>query len=372
MKNKPEPDVPKCDVKVYYARPMDGIDGSKIIEDEHEIRAALSRKGFSIVNPYRGQDIQIEDAEKLVHKNTELLKNSDVFLANLSLRNYTYVGAVFEIVQAAELGIPIVLCIDNSNLENRYYLRYFCSFICRSIDEAVEYMWRCCTPEGIAHQLKEEKEFYDKIATERGKVTRKPYQSKESDIEKYERERRQLKDKLRHYCRDKNVLELGCGTGEWTQVMVQVARSVTCIESSRNMITRAKERLGEVGSHLHFIQEDFFDERFSVEASDAIVFYFTLSFLPPLLQNRLLSLAKKWVSTDGYFLFGESIQISTLPSIGLGRQRIQTRRASGKAYAIYKEHFTPYRLRKLLDASGVTIMDLPEDVRWFTFCAALT
>lgn len=370
MKKEFQYGVPAHKLKVYYARAMDGIDHSQIIEDDHLVKATLSRKGLSIVNPYAERPVQIEQKDKLVENNLELLKESDILLGNLSIHNYTYIGAVFEILQAANLGIPIVVFIGNSNLGNRYYLHYYCNFICKTIDEAVEYIWRCWTSEGINEQLKEEKEYYNKIATQPGKVTRKSYKNKESDIDRYESERGQLKERLRDYCRDKNVLELGCGTGEWTLVIAEVAKSATCIESSQNMIKRAKERLGKSLIQLDFIHGDFFDETFSIESAEVIVSYFTLSFLPPSLQNKLLSAMKKWASKDGYLLFGESIQIPTLSSIGLGRQRIQIRRACGKEYLIYKELFTPVQLRKLLNSNGFRVVDSLDNVRWFTFCAA--
>jgi ubiquinone/menaquinone biosynthesis C-methylase UbiE len=370
MKKNRQPAILKRDLKVYYARAMDGIEPSKIMEDDRQLEVVLSQKGFSITNPYTEQEVQVERADRLVENNIKSLKKSDVVLANLSIQNYTYIGAVFEVVQAANLGIPIVVCVGDSDLVNRYYLHYYSNFICKHISEGVEYIWRCWSLEGTDQQLKEGKEFYDKIATEAGEVTRKPYKDMQSDIDRYERERGLLKEKLRDYCRDKNVLELGCGTGEWTQVIAEVAKSVTCIESSQNMIKRAKGRLKESAIQPDFIHRDFFDETLSVKPCDVIVSYFTLSFLPPFYQNKILPAMKRWISKDGHCLFGESIQISILPSIGLGRQRIQIRRTCGKEYAIYKEHFAPYELEKLLKLNGFKIIDLPIDVTWFTFCAA--
>jgi len=370
MKSKHLRDISKSKLNVYYARAMDAIDRYRIIEDDKLVKTELARREFSTVNPYVERVIQIEQANQIVKNNLGLLKKSNVLLANLSIQNYTYIGVVFEIVQAAKLGIPIIAYIGESNLSNRYYLHAFCDFICNTIDEAVEYIWRCWTFEGIIEQIKEEKEFYDTIATQPGKTTRKPYKNKEQDIDRYKKERAQLRNTLRDYCRDKNVLELGCGTGEWTKVIAEVAKSVICIESSLNMIKRAKERLGTSPIQPDFIHGDFFDETLSIKACDVIVSYFTLSFLPPLAQNELLSIMKKFVHEDGFFLFGESIQVSALPSIGLGRQRIQTRKACGKKYTIYKEHFDPYHFQKVLALNDFKIIDLPFDVKWFIFCSA--
>jgi ubiquinone/menaquinone biosynthesis C-methylase UbiE len=349
---------------------MDALDQSRIIEDDKHVKMELARRRFFIVNPYKEQVIQIEQANQIVEKNLKLLKESDVLLVNLTVPNYTYIGVVFEIVQAATLGLPIIAYIGDSHLADRYYLHAFCDFICNTIEEAVEYIRRCWTFEGINKQIKEEKEFYDKIATQTEKTTRKPYKNKKKDIDRYEKERARLKNMIRDYCLDKNVLELGCGTGEWTKAIAEVAKSIVCIESSLNMIKSARERLATSSIQPDFINSDFFDESLSVKPCDIIVSYFTLSFLPPLAQNELLSIMKKWISKDGFLLFGESIQVSALPSIGLGRQRIQVRNANGKKYRMFKEHFNPYHFQKVLALNDFKIINLPLDVKWFTFCSA--
>ena len=354
------------ELKIYYVRAMDGIDSSEIKRDERKLGSALRKKELSIVNPYTNSDDKLERIDQLIENNLSLLTDSHMVLADLSMRNYIYVGAVFEIVQATDIGHPIVVCVGDSDLGERCYLYYYTNFLCRTIDEAIEYIWRCWTIEGINQQLEEEKEFYDKVALEHGKLTGKPYDKKESDIVKYNEEKNQLKQRLGDYCHDKKVLELGCGNGEWTEVIADVAQAITCIDTSQNMIWQAKEKLKNSTTEKYFIHGDFLDGTIPLGTYDIIVFYFTLSFLPPVVQQELLSIMKNHISGEGYFLFAESVQMSTLRSKGLGCRRIQMRQAYGKEYMIYKESFSPCRL----DTNAFKVVDSLDDVRWFTFCAA--
>lgn len=368
-KNKYPSVISERELKIYYARAMDSIKHSEIIEDDRLINDALKQKGFSLINPYEKQNIPIQKAGGLIENNFALLKESDVLIANLTKKDYQYIGAIFEIAQAVNLGIPTMVCIGNSNLENRYYLQFYSDFICNTIDEAITYIWRCLSLEGINHQLKEEKTFYDHIAVNYETLSRKTYQDKDADIDRYEKEREQLKEKLRYYCHDKTVLELGCGTGDWTKFIAEVSKSVVCIDASQNMIKRAKERFTDSTIQPYFIQGDFLDETLHIEPCDIVVSYFALSFLPPPIQINLLSNMKKWVKKDGCCLFGESMKFALLPSIGLGCRKIQRRTIDKKEYFLYKEYFSPDQLQKLLVLNGFRVIDLPSDVRWFTFCA---
>jgi SAM-dependent methyltransferase len=363
-------DTIKRELKVYYARAIDDIDYSEILRADLRIQKAINQKGFFLVNPYKKTSISVEQLGNIVDKNTELLKESDVLLADLTIKDYTYIGAIFEIVQAVNFGIPTVICVGNTNYKNRLYLHHYCDFICRTVDEGFEYIWRFLSHDGIEHQLREEEEFYEAIAANYYEESRKTYADKEKDIEKYERERITLREKLEKYCRNKSVLELGCGSGDWTQTITEVAKSVTCIDISTYMINEAKKRLIRSPIQPYFICGDFLDETLSIEPCEVVVSYFTLSLFPPIIQNILLSNMKNWVTTGGYFLFGESMQISTISSIGMGRRRIQCRTVGRRDYIIYKDHFSPDRLQALLNMHQFEVFDISSVFRWFAFCCA--
>src|SRR5690242_9237323 len=52
------------------------------------------------------------------------------------------------------------------------------------------------------------------------------------------------------------VLELACGPGVWTELLLRSATSVTAIDSAPEMVARAKARVG--AERVRFIQADLF------------------------------------------------------------------------------------------------------------------
>jgi len=360
----------KNGLKIYYARAMDNIDNYEIINDDIQTQNAINQKGFSLVNPYESKDVSVVHPGTIIEKNTQLLQDSDVLIANLSIKNYTYIGAIFEIVQAINLKIPTVICVGNTNYRKRLYFHYYCDFICKTISEGLEFIWRFFTYDGIEHQLKEEEAYYQAIATNYEYKSRKIYIDKKSDLDKYEQERIILRKKLKEYCKNKSVLELGCGSGDWTQTIVEVAKAVTCIDVSSCMIAEAKKRLNNSPIQPDYICGDFIDETLTIEPCEIVVSYFALSFLPPIVQNIFLSKIKNWITPGGCILFGESMHISTIPSVGIGCRRIQYRTVGDKKYVMFKEHFSPDRLRKLISTHQLKVFDFSDNFRWFSFCCA--
>jgi ubiquinone/menaquinone biosynthesis C-methylase UbiE len=62
-----------------------------------------------------------------------------------------------------------------------------------------------------------------------------------------------LRDTLKEISFSK-CLEIGCGTGKNTSWLITKARSVTAVDLSAEMLTKAKEKI--VSSHVQFIQAD--------------------------------------------------------------------------------------------------------------------
>jgi len=359
--------------KVYYARAMDDLETAEILRDDASVSRALRNIGLDLVNPYeRCRKVNTSRhiaAEQIEVANTGMLRQSDVLLANLSRPDYTYIGVIFEIVDAVCNDIPVVAYVGDSPLKDRFYFHQYCHFICTSLDEAIAYLRRCHSAEGLGLQIQDVKEYYDRVAGISHYRTPKQ-RDEERHGKGYDRERQRLEEKLRNYCRHKTVLELGCGTGEWTRHIAEVAKVVGCVESSAQMIRRAEEALTGCVLKPDVIQGDFLDESLSLDRHDVIVCYFLLSILPPPLQKLLLRRIRDWMTTEGIVLCAEAIQVSSTPSIGFGRRRIQRREVEGEAFMMYKEYFTPRQMAELLEGNGFQVVHLPEDSRWFAFCAA--
>ncbi|RPE42785.1 demethylmenaquinone methyltransferase/2-methoxy-6-polyprenyl-1,4-benzoquinol methylase [Streptomyces sp. Ag109_O5-1] len=75
-----------------------------------------------------------------------------------------------------------------------------------------------------------------------------------------------------------DVLELACGTGQWTALLAERAHSVTAVDMSDEVLAIARTRTPF--SHVRFVQADVFEWRPS-RSYDTVFFAFWLSHVPP-------------------------------------------------------------------------------------------
>src|SRR5215207_3011690 len=118
------------------------------------------------------------------------------------------------------------------------------------------------SPEAITPLLTEQVAYYRAIAME--------YQV---DVDAG----RELAAALEAYQPAGHVLELACGPGAWTELLLRSAISVTAIDAAPEMLTRAKARVGE--RRVRFIQADLFSWTPS-QRYDFVFFGFWLSHVP--------------------------------------------------------------------------------------------
>lgn len=74
-----------------------------------------------------------------------------------------------------------------------------------------------------------------------------------------------------------SVLDLACGFGAWTEVLIRSASSVTAVDASSAMLHRARQRLGD--APVEFVQSDIFEWQ-PTQRYDAVFFGFWLSHVP--------------------------------------------------------------------------------------------
>ncbi|WP_322900207.1 class I SAM-dependent methyltransferase [Actinacidiphila rubida] len=75
-----------------------------------------------------------------------------------------------------------------------------------------------------------------------------------------------------------DVLELACGTGQWTSRLASLARSVTALDASAEVLEIARTRAAS--PTVDFVQADLFRWR-PPRRYDAVFFAFWLSHVPP-------------------------------------------------------------------------------------------
>jgi SAM-dependent methyltransferase len=75
-----------------------------------------------------------------------------------------------------------------------------------------------------------------------------------------------------------DVLELACGTGQWTSLLAARARSVTAVDTSAEVLALARARTASPA--IQFVQADMFEWR-PPRRYDTVFFAFWLSHVPP-------------------------------------------------------------------------------------------
>lgn len=75
-----------------------------------------------------------------------------------------------------------------------------------------------------------------------------------------------------------HVLELACGTGQWTPMLAARARSVTAVDAAAEVLALARTRA--TSPSVQFVQADVFEWR-PRRRYDTVFFAFWLSHVPP-------------------------------------------------------------------------------------------
>ncbi|SCE04874.1 demethylmenaquinone methyltransferase / 2-methoxy-6-polyprenyl-1,4-benzoquinol methylase [Streptomyces sp. DvalAA-19] len=97
-----------------------------------------------------------------------------------------------------------------------------------------------------------------------------------------------------------DVLELACGTGQWTRLISDRVRSLTALDAAPEMLSAARERMH--GTATRFIEADVFswepDRQY-----DTIFFAFWLSHVPPVEMEAFWDLLRWTLAPGGRVVF---------------------------------------------------------------------
>jgi demethylmenaquinone methyltransferase/2-methoxy-6-polyprenyl-1,4-benzoquinol methylase len=153
----------------------------------------------------------------------------------------------------------------------------------------------------------------------------------------------------------RRILELACGTGNWTQRLGRLADRLVAVDSSKEVVAIAKTKLPEdVAGRVEFVDADLFSWTPPPAAFDVVFFSFWLSHVPPDLfepfwamvgsalapGGRAILIDNKW--GDGVWPGGEKLD-------GHVQQRDLH---SGELYNIVKVYYEPGELTARLEDIG--------------------
>ncbi len=149
------------------------------------------------------------------------------------------------------------------------------------------------------------------------------------------------------------VLELACGTGLWTQRLLDHADSLTAVDAAPEVLEINRQRIAD--DRVRYLQADLFSWE-PVERYDVVYFSFWLSHVPPEYFASFWSLVRQCLAPGGRVFFVDSLYEPTTTARNhelLGRNStVQDRKLNdGRTYRIVKVYHEPESL-------GIELADL--------------
>jgi 2-polyprenyl-3-methyl-5-hydroxy-6-metoxy-1,4-benzoquinol methylase len=175
--------------------------------------------------------------------------------------------------------------------------------------------------------------------------------------------------------KDKTVLEIACGTGNWTQILARLARSVTAIDSSRACLEMARAKLSGSGTDVEFRECDAYQMEALTGRFDTMFAADWYSHMPRSYVPGFVNVACDLVEKGGSLVF-----LDMTPKEELNREHAGfdeegnniCRRTlpDGSTYTIVKNFPTPDELRETFEArcSDFVYYSFPSLKRWLTVC----
>jgi demethylmenaquinone methyltransferase/2-methoxy-6-polyprenyl-1,4-benzoquinol methylase len=151
------------------------------------------------------------------------------------------------------------------------------------------------------------------------------------------------------------VLELACGTGIWTERLIERARRLVAVDASAEMLEINRARIG--GGPIDYVQADLFEWEPPAGAFDVCFFGFWLSHVPENRFERFWSSVRAALRLGGRVFFVDSARSdrSTAADHVLPPKEEETlvrRLNDGREFRIVKRFYAPGRLRHRLSELG--------------------
>jgi SAM-dependent methyltransferase len=156
------------------------------------------------------------------------------------------------------------------------------------------------------------------------------------------------------------VLELACGPGMWTELLLRHATSVTAVDAAPEMLARARARLGDDGGaaafgragRVRFVQADLFSWR-PDRRYDVVFFGFWLSHVPHDRFEAFWCFIEDCLTPKGrVFFVDDAFRPAEELIEGEASSTVERRTAAGAAYRIVKVPYRSSELEQRLGALG--------------------
>lgn len=157
--------------------------------------------------------------------------------------------------------------------------------------------------------------------------------------------------RLKHLVKDKNILDLACGTGYWTKIFSETARSITACDISNEMLNEAKNK--NYSCPVEFLIADINQLPFKKNSFDFITLGFWFSHHPKQDYITLFKNLKSILKNNGTIWMIDNnppTEGANLESAGDDEHLNNYKKRSldnGEEYIIIKNYFSDDQLKQI-------------------------
>jgi demethylmenaquinone methyltransferase/2-methoxy-6-polyprenyl-1,4-benzoquinol methylase len=149
------------------------------------------------------------------------------------------------------------------------------------------------------------------------------------------------------------VLELACGTGQWTERLVRYADQLTVVDAAEEVLDLNRRRVGDGVTHIH---ADLFAWE-PVETYDVVFFSFWLSHVPPERFGHFWTLVRSALAPGGRVFFIDNLASPEAAALdpehpGPDAGSVTRHLSDGRAFQIWKVLHRPKQLQVELAKLG--------------------
>ncbi len=167
-------------------------------------------------------------------------------------------------------------------------------------------------------------------------------------------EAKQVMEMLHQIAMVDEALELACGTGIWTEQLLKIARHITALDASPEVIAINRQKLA--AANIDYQQVDLFQWQ-PERGYDLVLFGFWLSHVPPEKLDSFLASVSQAVKPGGKLFIVDSQPAGTSSASNHQPYEAESIRHvrklnDGREFTIYKIFYEPASLREKLASFG--------------------
>lgn len=155
---------------------------------------------------------------------------------------------------------------------------------------------------------------------------------------------------LREFAPTGQVLELACGTGQWTRHLVKYADQVTAVDASPEMIELNRTRLA--AAPVEHVVADLFEWKPPAATYDAVVFTYWLSHVPDDRLEAFWSTVRSALRPGGRVFLVDSTRYPPETAEPTPARAERRELNDGRTFTISKRYWTAPELQSDLEARG--------------------